>query len=421
MVAFGRLVAQQDSGVYATFTAKQYRADFYQNLITNSITKNLSLPLNIHTANRWQSAFSAIELIDYQQPWINAKLKIAADSLQNTEPEFQQAFIEMLYAGNHKAFYRQVNQLFHATSNAKILAMSAEYLLLADTTTINNRHILQACEKRILEFQYPPDMATIDALITHVNELHTPQVLTIKQLQSLLNKNFLKGQVVVYSLQRKNRNYPGIVIIKDTAGNFVKDGAGKLVGIAQLARSLSNMPSYISNGNTPQGIFRMHGFGKSKNTFIGPTENLQLTMPFETSMVHFLQDSSITDSAWSRQRYAQLLPTALKNHQPIFGSFDAGAAGRTEIIAHGTTVMPEWYKGNPYYPFTPTAGCLCTVEIWDFNGRRVISDQFQLANAVKKAGGAAGYFVVIEVDDQQKAVSLAELIKNYGVELSISN
>jgi hypothetical protein len=44
------------------------------------------------------------------------------------------------------------------------------------------------------------------------------------------------------------------------------------------------------------------------------------------------------------------------------------------------------------------------------DGRRIKSDQQKLVNAVKAAGGANGYVVVIEIDDKQKAVSLADIL-----------
>jgi hypothetical protein len=101
----------------------------------------------------------------------------------------------------------------------------------------------------------------------------------------------------------------------------------------------------------------------------------------------------------------------LKNYEPLFESLYAGMAGRTEIIAHGTTVNPEYYKAQPYFPISPTQGCLCTKEIWSaVDGKRMESDQQKLVDAVKKAGGADGYCIVIEIDDQQKPVSLKEIL-----------
>ena len=96
---------------------------------------------------------------------------------------------------------------------------------------------------------------------------------------------------------------------------------------------------------------------------------------------------------------------------PLYESFYAGKAGRTEIIAHGTTIDPSFYVGEKYYPQTPTMGCLCAKEIWsDEDGKRLESDQQKLVNALQIAGGAKGYCVVLEIDDAQKPISFDEIL-----------
>ena len=405
-----KAMSQIDSAVYSKFTTQQNRAAFYKNLVNNSIIRNLSLPLNNNTEIKWQSAFSAIALINYQQPWINAKIIMALDSIQYRTTDFQQSLIEMLYAGKRTGYYQQINSLVNTTNNVKVFSAAIEYLLMADTTEKNVKYFQKLADKNKQFCVNIADSALLFSLDRHITGLHKKHIYP-DAIKKLFSKNFLQGNVIVYSLQRKNRNFPGISIIKDTAGNFVIDSTTSMIfSVPQLARSLSNMPSYLSNGNTPQGIFRMFGMAHSKSSYIGPTENLQLTMPFETSMKHFLKDSTITDSVWSRKWYAQLLPVALKDYQPLFDSYYASAAGRTEIIAHGTAVDETFYTGQTYYPFTPTAGCLCTRESWDGAGKRIFSDQQKLADAVKKAGGANGYLIVLELNDEQKKVSLLDIL-----------
>ena len=317
----------------------------------------------------------------------------------------------MLYAGAHTGYSTQVIALLNNTTDAKIFAMSAEYLLLCDSSKKNVSFIIKSTEKKEGQFTGTADMAVMEQLKIHLQGLlkkcNPPGA---AMLQPLFAKDYLKGNVVVYSIQRKNRNYPGLTIIKDTAGNFITSDSGSLFSVPQLARSLSNMPGYITNGNTPQGIFRLHGFDKSRSLFIGPTENLQLTMAGETSPKHFLKDSTLSDTVWKTSFYERLLPRGLKSYAPLYQAYYAGIAGRTEIIAHGTTVNPAYYTGQPFQNFTPTAGCLCTKEIWDAAGKRIFSDQQKLTDAVKQAGGADGYLIVIDIDDVEKAVSTEEIL-----------
>ena len=155
----------------------------------------------------------------------------------------------------------------------------------------------------------------------------------------------------------------------------------------------------------------MNGFDVSKSMAIGPTTNIQLMIPYETSPRVFLNDPVVGDSVWTEELYKKLLPEALKDYLPLYESFYASKAGRTEIIAHGTTVNTEYYKGLPFYPHTPTEGCLCTKEIWSTtDGKRLESDQQKLVNIIKAAGGANGYCVVIEIDDLQKPVSINDIL-----------
>ena len=247
------------------------------------------------------------------------------------------------------------------------------------------------------------------ALQLHIAEekdsLATPSK---KILSDLFSKKFLPGQILMFSIQRRNRDYPGLLVIRNQNGSFVTDSAGNIFNIPQLARSITNLPFYLRNGNTPQGIFLMYGFGVSMSSFIGPTANVQLSMPVETSLQKFLGDSSISDSVWTIDYYKKLIPQSLRNYLPLYYSYYAGLAGRTEIIAHGTTIDPNFYINKPYYPLTPSAGCLCTKEIW--NGKRIESDQQKLVNALLRAGGANGYCVVIEIDNKQLPVTLHDIL-----------
>ncbi|MBK6381183.1 MAG: hypothetical protein IPF72_16505 [Chitinophagaceae bacterium] len=211
---------------------------------------------------------------------------------------------------------------------------------------------------------------------------------------------------MLFSFQRSNRNFPGLVMVRSKDGVFIKNSEGKYFTVPQLARSCSNMPGYITNGNTPQGIFKVFGFAVSQSSFIGPTTNIQMVLPYENS-------SDVADSVTRLlgDNYRYLLPPSWKNYYPVYEAYYAGKAGRSEIIAHGTTVNTAYYKKQLYYPLTPTQGCLCTKEIWSaVDGKRIESDQQRLVDAVKKAGGANGYCIVIEIDDQQKPVSIKDIL-----------
>lgn len=410
-IFFGLIcTAQTDAIPYAKNTTKANRIKEYRALI-GSINTNLLLPLTDTTEADWQDAFYAMELINYQSPFTDNKLKAAFIAIEKRSTDFQRAAIELIYTLKDKAHKSAVHNLMLQTGNSKVFAMCAEYLLLFNNSSLLNVELNTLINKKISTLKEANNYAILYSLSRRLGNRIPGIILPALHVAQLLAANYLKGNVVVYSIQRKNRNYPGIAIVKDINGNFITDNSGNIFTIPQLARSISNLPGYLTNGNTPQGIFRMFGFEVSKGSFIGPTENIQLTMPVETTVRHFLKDSVTADTIWTPELYKKLLPESLKNYQPLYESFQAGVAGRTEIIAHGTTVNPQYYTKRSYYPFTPTQGCLCSKEIWSSeDGIRIVSDQQKLVNAIKKAGGADGYYVVIEIDDQQKPVSLQEIL-----------
>jgi hypothetical protein len=383
---------------------KANREKTYSNIVKNTITKNLSLPLTDSTEENWEDAFYAMEVLDYRQPWVIEKIKIAFIGIEKRSIGFQRALIEFCYAMYPELYITPVQKMLSNTGNSKIFALCTEYLFQAKKITQSK---IQT-NTRIFRFSLEQD-SILNPLVK--SKWKVTDKTRLNALKEVCKKTFLPNNVVLFSFQRKNRNFPGMVVVRDTAGNFVTDDSDTIFAIPQLARSISNLPFYLTNGNTPQGIFRMFGFDVSKSIAIGTTTNIQLTMPLETSPQFFLKDTTITDTVWTLTLYQKLLPDSWLYFMPAYETYFASKAGRTEIIAHGTTVDTEYYKGKSYYPYTPTQGCLCTKEIWSsIDGKRTVSDQQKLVDAVKKAGGADGYLIVIEIDDQQKPVNINEIL-----------
>ena len=381
------------------------RNSLHAHLMNNTIRKNLSLELNAETEDRWEDAFYALELIYYRDSFVDSRISHAVKDLPNRTSSFQRSLLELLYTNYHDSYIQEIDTLLENTDNVKIFAMAGEYLLRAKKTGSEINALFEATEKKVKQFNPPITEQFLYNFNTFNNELTVPSVHT------LLEKNYLPGNVLMLTFQRKNRDHQGLVIVRDSSGSFVKDTTGKLFSVPQLARSINNLPGYLTNGNTPEGIFRMDGFDVSKGSMIGPTTNIQLTMPWEYMASHFYKDSLLTDSVWDLSKYKMLLPENLKNYYPMQQSFFAGMAGRTEIIVHGTTVDPYYYKGMPWFPLTPTMGCLTSKEIWsNTTGRRLQSDQQLLVDAISKAGGPHGYAIVINIDDSERPVTLEDII-----------
>ncbi len=399
------VASQNNPDVFATYTTTINRSNLYTKLV-NQINKNLSIPLTPKTESKWQDVIWSMELINYKNPWIKTRLKYAIDSIQYRGTDFQRDLLELAYTNYPKDFVKEVKGFITQISNPKVFAMAAEYLLQNKNDNASISFLKNLIQKK---FSNIADDAILTSLSIRLQQKNT--VTANKILPDIFSKNFLPGNVIMYSIQKKNRDYSGIVIVRNKEGKFVRDSNGKIFNVPQLARSITNLPGYLTNGNTPQGIFRMYGFDNSASSFIGPTTNIQLTMPAETSLQHFLKDSSITDSTWNIDWYRNLLSEKIKKYSPLYESFYAGKAGRSEIIAHGTAIDPGYYKNKPYYPYTPSQGCLCTKELWSsLNGKRIYSDQQKLADAINLAGGPDGYAVVIELDNKNMPVNINEIL-----------
>ena len=385
---------------------KENRQQLYRQIVNNSITKNLSLPFADSTEDQWQQAFYAMELISFRSAWADSKIRAVLNNGEKIDTLFQRDLLELVYTNYPGIFRNEVRSMLTGTNNAKIFSMCAVYLLKESQDQEEKIFISGELNKKLVADKDNPLLQQLQYQLNNDN----PGII-FPSAAGILRNNFLPGNILMLSFQRRNRNYPGVVIIRDADGNFIKDDDGKIFFVPQLARSLSDLPAYLTNGNTPEGIFRMDGFDTSRSSFIGPTTNIQLTMPFEYNAAHFFRDSSLNENDWNIDRYKSLLPPELKNYYPLYQTYYAGKAGRTEIIAHGTTIDPAWYKNKPYFPLTPTQGCLCCKEIWnEENGRLVESDQQKLVNAIIKAGGPYGYAIVINIDDQQKPVAVQEVL-----------
>ncbi len=401
LLCFLNTTAQYNQNFYMRATEQGERQKTHERIIQNIIEKNLSVPLSPETEEQWEAAFNAMEVVNFHNTMTWEKMHEAMTALPFQSTTFQRYTLEAAYTLYPGSFMREAESLLRNTSDPKIFAMCAVYL--AKSENGDSTVIMQEMQKNFGDSAL--ENPILNRLIYELNEEKLFQKIPPEVLKEIFSKSFMPGSTLMISIQRKNRNFPGMVIVRKKDGTFLKtDGA--YFHVPQLARGIANLPYFLTKGNTPQGIYRMFGFGVSTSQFIGPTANVQMGMPFEISKTKFF-DKNQFDSIWTLSDYEKLLPESIRNYQPLYESFYAGKAGRNEIIAHGTTIDPELYKGKPYYPMTPTEGCLCTKEFWD--GKLIYSDQQKLVNALLSSGGASGYVLVIDLDNKNTPVSMNDI------------
>lgn len=387
--------------VYSKVTTAAARAQRYQYLVDTTIKQYLQHELNEENEGEWNDALWSLELLQYKDEYTRQKLMVAWSKAAGLSDDFQKNLLETTYALYPKEFKNQALQLMQQTRSVSIFIRCAEYVLRADPS--QGKATVTALIQRKFPNNNSMGLQLLKSRIAAKGKQPLPP------LKDIFDTSFLPGQTVIYSLQRSSRNYAGLVIIRKPDGSFVKDTGGSYFHTSQLARAVTNYPFYITNGNTPQGILHFSGFEVSKLLYIGPTTNLQLQLPYEITASAFFNDSNYIDTTWSSALYASLLPPTWKNYTGIYESFYAGAMGRYAIIMHGTTIDPAFYKAETYYPQTPSLGCLCSYEAWNEQGYRTGSNQQSIVNALHSIGSGNGYVVVIDIDNQQKAVELHEV------------
>ncbi len=389
--------------VQTDFASKQNREALRKKMIDTSINLNLKLPLADSTEGEWIDAFWAMELLRVKNDFTERKLTEAWKKAATLSEDFQSNLLEVSFSLYPKVFKEQAYALLQKTSSIPVFVIAAEYVMDGGIGESDKVKIASLIPGKFPDIN--DNRLTILAMRLEDGneERNTPP------LADLFDKEFLPGKTVIYSLQRKNRNYTGLVIIRKADGSFAKNEDGSLFAVPQLAKAITGFPFYITNGNTPQGIYRWTGSEVSKLKLIGPTPNIQMVLPVEVNPLTYFNDSSLISTVWTKDLYARQLPVSWKNYEGIYEAFYSGSVGRNSIIMHGTTVDPGYYKNETYFPQTPSLGCLCSYEEWDDSGRRTLSYMQEIVDETRKLDASEGYVVVIDLDDENKQVTATDI------------
>ncbi len=384
--------------LFSSYTLTSSRAHYKKELQEKA--KELLTNKNLSTKEKI-SILDEISLMFFRPPGIYNFIRKSLINFQSNPPEFNNHLLEAL-----KALY---------PNSSKLLIKK-----IARETNDISTFVYSAC----VLMQYPKkfELALVDSLIQtkfptsnnlllklFFKEINSKQNSIKKELPQIFSFPFQKGKTIIFSLQRRNRSFPGLTIIRKPDGKFVRDSSGKIIAVPQLALSAANLPGYLKNGNTPQGIFSIVGFYITQKESIGPTPIILTRIPFGKSPEIFFHGQN-KYKTWNIKDYELLIPQSLKNYPPIYEAFYAGKLGRRLLVMHGSTDDLSFYKGKKYFPLTPTRGCLSTIEIWNEHGYVIKSDQARLANAFFETCQPEGFLIVLNIDDQKKPVTLDELL-----------
>lgn len=387
-------------------TSRKERDIYKKHLIENIIRTPLMLSLTNETAGRWKGAWWGCELIRYRDSLILNSLRTAIINHKNQTENLVRAALEAAYALYPKELEQEALSFIQETDSPRNFAIASQILVKCSVNrTKSKTEILSLLNKRF------PSPAK-NPILFRLQKDYSSDNIKMPPLADLVYNSKWKDNIIIFSFQRKNRNFPGLTIIRNSDGNLLRDKKGNVFSIPHLARSASNLPGYITNGNTPCGILSITGTGVSDNKFIGKTAVIETALPYEITAERFFRDTLLAGKLWDKSDITGILPESWQNYDPIFESMYAGEAGRSEIIMHGTAIDPEYYRGEPYYPFTPSLGCLTSCELYDEeSGKLIMSNQKKLIEAFNKCGKQTGYLVVLDIDNKNAPVNLKEIME----------
>jgi hypothetical protein len=398
--------------IHTDFVLYNKRVALEKDLRERIVARHFLTPLDSDSEDGYLSGCWAVEQFLFDDPVVMQGFDHLFAGYSTLSFDTKRALLEAVYAVGRDRYRREMAGVMAREEDARLFALCAVYLFRADTGVGNANELKIAMVERFPGYDTIPVLQELQHYLSFTRT-KTPSIAEWFAYQAIA------GMKTIYSFQRWSRDYGGLAIVQNADGSFVRDGNGRLQTFEQLARSGPGLPYFLTNGNTPQGVYRIRGMDISRTNFIGPTPNLQLLLPGEGKWADYFQDAGATgnDSARndpaagdSLQRYRALLPPGWRGYAPMMEAWAAGAIGRTEIIAHGTTIDPEYFKGKSFYPLTPTMGCLCSKELWNpTTGHLLVSEQNNLVNAFLSTPGRKGVLVVIDVDDERRAVSREEV------------
>lgn len=349
-----------------------------------------------------ESALWAVSQFLVRTPQSDSGIAKLVQQFQRMPGGMQRSLLEILYGMYPTEYSAAVKNILTTTDHPKTFSQAAVYLY--------RNQPQQAGWIRQQMVSKFPEYAQNDLLLALDKYLNATSNSAVPSFDSLFAYQQIHKYKVVYSFQRKNRDFPGLAVVQQADGRFAREENGQLKTFVQLARSASNFPFFLTNGSTPQGLYTITGTGISQNVFIGPTPNLQMSMMHEVNTPKFTHYFPIVFNAPPEKIYRSYFPESWQNWAGLMEAYDAGKIGRGAIIAHGTTIDPSWYSGKSFYPISPTLGCLCGREIWDgATGKIKYSDQLELVNTFIETQGTQGYMMVINIDDKQAPVSPEEI------------
>src|SRR5882757_2164758 len=272
--------------LYSASVLYQKRVALEKDLRERITGRNMSLPLDSNTEDKYLSACWAVSQFLIWTPEVEHGLDTLFNNYPTLSIDTKKALLEAAYAVAPTHYTTPINNILEKEEDPKLFSLCAVYLYRADTSTENSNTLKIRMVEKFPDYDSLP---LLHELANYLSYHSGQQKKKTPDLSALFTNQRTQKQKTIYSFQRWDRDYPGLAIVQGEDGRFVRDGQGRLQVFEQLARSGSDLPYFITNGSTPQGVYSIQGTDVSRINFIGPTPNLQLIMPFESTWEKYFQ------------------------------------------------------------------------------------------------------------------------------------
>ncbi len=394
------LISLQAQATFFDFASLARKDSFYTELklkIVESLKKENRRDVKKMADGLWASELTLTRSQEFKD-----FLDELLDSISTFEPDLQRRILQTIHSLYRGEFQEKVTNFAHSTTDVKLFAMAISQLNLEPQKVEYFEYLTKS------KFSNKLDNPIITALLLSL-KMKMAGERVVPSVKELLNYQKDSSVFRMYMFVRSDRDYSGQIVFRKKDGSFLKDSSGNALTLPYFARSITNLPGYVTNGNSPQGIFAITGAYNSPAKLIGPTPRIRLYMPSEGDNNLFYNGYKNVNKLSDSVLYSLLLPESWRNYSPVYESYYAGKAGRFDIVMHGTTVDQRYYKNEIFYPNVPTHGCLSGIEKWDDKGYLVFSYQEKLLAIYNSLGNPKGYLYLIELDSQQKDVTAEEV------------
>ncbi len=228
----------------------------------------------------------------------------------------------------------------------------------------------------------------------------TTDFLGKKGIKEILDFN--SSDLKLIATFRKDRRYPGRLIIQKANGELYRSQNGKIFSLPILGFSSRGLSFHHKNGWTPCGVYRVNGVMPLADKFLEFGRYHRLIVDFiEGSLDEEILKTKIPFTHFERNWWKQ--------------GVLARELGRSLLRIHGAGEVNRKIT-SPYFPFVPTSGCIATRE-FSFLGKK-IHDQRRLLDALMDAQELPiteanevkiqALLYVFELDDRKSKVILRD-------------